>query len=269
MSIFRICTIVNEMAQYEAMRDTFIAEGFNNTNSVFQWFDNIGANRHEPYSTFAKVLAQANEPYIVFCHQDVRLDKGHGFAHLLSIVNDMNESEPNWAVLGNAGMTTGFEYILRVSDPYGKHHYEQLPQRVVSLDENFLLVRAQSRICFSSDLTGFHFYAADLCLNALRGSRSCHVVDFHLTHLSTGNQGRDFLRSKKRFAAYWGKQFRFMYFPTVCTNVLLTRYLVLRWFFRWNKVFKILRKRHQNKMDQALVRIDPALTSLPKTHYKS
>ena len=256
MITFRICTIVNDFEQYGRLQESFKAAGFTDQNTIFQYFDNSERNVYEPYSAFNTVLENADECHIIFCHQDVVLDQGHDFDYLLARIKEIDQLCPEWAVLGNAGVDTKFHLIRRITDPYGSDHFAPLPQRVISLDENLLITNPKAGVRFSSGLRGFHFYGVDICLNAIRQGRTCHVIDFHLTHLSGGNYDRRFSAAKALFEEYWGRHFSFTYVPTVTTTLLLTRYKPLRWFFARGKVFRYMYKHYAFRFEKNLAEVD-------------
>jgi hypothetical protein len=239
---FRICTIANNLDQYGEMRDSIENAGFTSENSVFELFDNSKQNLAEPYSTFNQVLSRATEPYLIFCHQDVLFNQGDGSQKLLSLIEKMNSEHPNWAVLGNAGVNLNRQFVRRITDAFGSFNEGPLPQQVISLDENFLVIKQEAHLTFSKNLSGFHLYGVDLCLNAYLKGHSCYVIDFHLNHLSGGNINDSFHILKKQFQEVWGPQFNFLYVPTVCTTIFLSKNRYLMAFFTKNKVE---RKFHQ------------------------
>lgn len=262
MILFRVCTIVNDFKQYKRFEESFSAAGFTDQNTIFQCLDNSESNVHEPYSAFNAVLEHSSEPYIIFCHQDIILDQGHDFDNLLDRVKEMDSLFPRWAVLGNAGVNTEFQAIRRITDPYGSDHFMPLPQRVVSLDENFLILHPKTGVRFSSGLRGFHFYGPDICLNAMSRGNTCHVIDFHLTHISGGNYDRRFSAAKVAFEEYWGEYFFFTYLPTVTTTVLLTRFKPLRWLFAKGRVFKYMYKHYPMQYRKKLDEVEPTLCKI-------
>jgi NaMN:DMB phosphoribosyltransferase len=56
------------------------------------------------------------------------------------------------------------------------------------------LIKKQANLAVSSDLRGFHFYGADICLIASILGYNAYVIDFHLYHESTGNMDKEFIR---------------------------------------------------------------------------
>ena len=56
----------------------------------------------------------------------------------------------------------------------------------------------------SPGLAGFHLYGADVCFNTMSIGLTCHVIDFHLSHLSPGHpESEDYRRCLARFEAEW------------------------------------------------------------------
>ena len=200
--MFHVCTIVNDPAQRDALLASLAAAGF--ADCPTDVFDNSADNAHDPYATITRVVSTTAQPHVLFCHQDVRFDRGDGHAQLAAKVADLTARFPAWAVAGNAGVDAAGEHVVRITDPHGTFAAGGLPRAVVSLDENFLIVRTAVGVACSPDLSGFHLYGTDLCLNAAIRGRTAHVIDFHLTHLSGGDPTSDaFAEAERRFTARW------------------------------------------------------------------
>lgn len=235
MKLFYICTIANNLAMYEAMKSSFIKAGFDEDRCRYSLFDNSRVNIYEPYSTFNTIHQNPVEPYIIFCHQDVLLNQGHGFGQLVKVLEELDQLDPDWAVVGNAGSNNNYDIVRRITDPNCAQQWvDRFPERVHSLDENFLLVKSSAKIACSPELKGFHFYATDLCLNAMLKGYSCYVIDFHLTHLSAGDQNQHFRNSQAMFRRRWNCEFKFCYVQTPCTIMFLSKYRMLRQIFDHN-----------------------------------
>lgn len=237
MKIFHICTIANNLEQYSEMKSSFLKAGFTEDECRYSLFDNSNGNIHEPYSTFNKIQESTTEPYIIFCHQDILLDQGHGFDQLIKIIEELNQKDSEWAVSGNAGFNNVYQYILRIKDPVSLNQWKgDFPQKVHSLDENFLVIRTDKKVFCSSNLSGFHLYASDLCLNSIIKGYSCYVIDFYLTHLSPGNFNQQYFDAQKRFQKRWNQEFSFLYIIATCHPVFLSRYRLARRIFMHSKV---------------------------------
>jgi hypothetical protein len=230
MKMFHVCTISNDLQQYEEMKSSLIAAGFNLDKCRYSLFDNSQKNQFDPYQTFNQIKFGTVEPYIIFCHQDIRMDRGNGIEHLLKLIKELDEYDNNWAIAGNAGINNQYQAVVKITDPNNTHNWNgYFPQSVHSLDENFLVIKTAADIASSTDLSGFHFYATDLCLNAIIKKHTCYVIDFHLTHLSGGNLGSVFWQAQSRFHDKWSDEFVFCYVQTItCVTMCLSRYKILR-----------------------------------------
>ncbi|MGI8501739.1 MAG: glycosyltransferase family 2 protein [Hassallia sp.] len=238
---FHICTIANKLEQYEEMKISFIEAGFDENRCRYSLFDNSRGNIYDPYETLNKLLLTTIEPYIIFCHQDVLLNQGHGFNQLVKVLEELEKLDPKWAVTGNAGFNNNYELVAKITDPSTPNWLGTFPQKVHSLDENFLVIKISAKITyFQEKLDGFHFYATDLCLNAILSGYSCYVIDFHLTHLSAGNFNQAFYEAQERFYKKWSKEFNFCYVKTTCSPMLfLSKHKILQYIGSRNKVIKL------------------------------
>lgn len=223
------------------MRASFAAAGFDDATCRFSVFDNREANTHEAYRAFNQAMEETQEPYVIFCHQDILLDRGCGCAELRDIIQDLERTDPDWAVLGNAGVTKDHQVVLRVHDPFSiDWDPDHRPVKVCSLDENFLVIKTASGLRCSENLHGFHLYATDLCLQAAQAKRTCYVVGFYLTHLSTGRLDDSFFAARAALQAQWNRRFRFRYVGTVCTTLFLSRSKAARLVFGSSRVTRWL-----------------------------
>ena len=202
---FRIATFVTDDALYAQMRDSFEAAGF--IPPLARYTVQTG----NPYETIT-ALGRARETYVILVHQDVRCDQGYGAADLLERLDALTRVDSNWAVAGNAGGSNKHELFRHLTDPNGSHRANGLPIEVVTLDENFLILRTARRPHCSKDLSGFHLYGSDVCLNAAREGSTTYVIDFLITHLSAGKT--DGLNETMRaFGSVWSR------------NVIVPRYV--------------------------------------------
>ena len=213
---FSIGTLVNDRTQYDQMRSSFKAGGFDSPSCEFYFIDNTGTEQTCAYRGLNALLNAARGRHVILCHQDVRLLTDTRDV-LVSCLAALDQTDPTWALAGNAGGVSPGKLAIRITDPHGgNQHVGRLPARVMSLDENFIVVRRDTRIGFSNDLSGFHFYGADICLNADIMGYSAYVVDFHLVHLSAGKKNLAFDEMEARFRSKWSRALAPRWMQTTC-----------------------------------------------------
>ncbi len=212
---YTIATLVTDPAQYEVMQQSFVDFGFGDCE--FLKIDNTGEKQTCAYNGLNHMLNQASGDIVILCHQDVRLfDDGR--AELDARLDELDTSDPGWAVAGNAGGVSPGQLALRITDPHGAdQNIGHFPCRVSAVDENFIVVRRDARIGFSYDLSGFHFYGADICMMAQVAGRSAYVIDFHLAHLSAGNKDPSFDKMEAAFLNKWGDALSARWIQTTCS----------------------------------------------------
>jgi len=237
LQIFQICTLVNDPAAYAEMKRSFIEAGFDEGRCTYTVFDNYSDNRYDPYDCINQVLSdevadssQNLAPYVIFAHQDLLLDQGHGIEQLRSKLAELDDHDGNWAIAGNAGVTDNMVLIRHVSDLHGASFDDNLPRPVITLDENLLIIKRSANLRCSSNIGGFHLYASDLCLYALMHYKTAYVIDFRLTHLGQGNINENFYAVQRKFQSRWNPHFLTAFIQTPCTTFALTRYGGIR---RW------------------------------------
>lgn len=219
---YSIATLVTERAQYDAMRASFRTGGFTDEDCEYLFVDNTGPLQTDAYRGLNALLNGARAPHVILCHQDVRL-LSDGRRSLDVRLAELTRHDSNWALAGNAGGVAPGKLALRISDPHGKDvRVGELPARVGALDENFIVVRRDARIGFSRDLSGFHFYGADICLHAAQMGHTAYVIDFHLEHLSPGRKSADFHAMEEAFTAKWSKALSPRWIQTTCALLHLS-----------------------------------------------
>lgn len=212
---YTIGTLVSNAALYQTMRQSFAAGGFAG-DVEYIFVDNTGSTQTDAYRGLNAILNAARAPIVILCHQDVSLLED-GREALDARLAELDGKDPAWAVAGNAGGVGPGQLAIRITDPHGANQkVGDLPERVSSLDENFLIVRRDSHVGFSHDLEGFHFYGADLCLHADVMGRSCYVIDFHLMHASAGKKDTSFAAAEIDFRIKWSKALSPRWLQTTC-----------------------------------------------------
>ena len=224
---YTLATLVNDPVQYIGMLASFRAGGFTADDCEYLFIDNSSENHACAYRGLDAMLSAAAGDVVILCHQDVRL-LNDTRQTLDARLAQLDERDADWALAGNAGAVAPGHLALRITDPHGSdqntagRRLEGWPARVMSLDENFIAVRRSARIGFSRDLSGYHLYGADICLNASMAGYTAYVIDFHLAHLSAGNKGTAFKAAEFAFRQKWSAALAPRWMQTTCTLVRLS-----------------------------------------------
>src|SRR3569833_2930079 len=219
---FSICTLVTDMAGYLEMRESYIEKGFATDICEYLYNDNIGQNTFEAYAGLNRFLREAKGKYVILCHQDILL-KDHDIADLQSRISEMDQLDPNWGAIGNAGSVNIKYRSVHIIQASGKSNIEQyLPMRVQTLDENFIVVKNSAIPALSADLEGFHFYGADICIIANVLGYNSYVIDFMLIHKSEGNDDERYYQLKRKMIQKYRRAFRSRFAGTTVTRFYLS-----------------------------------------------
>jgi hypothetical protein len=219
---FSICTLLTRPEQYQGMLRTFKARGFGGDDCEYLFLDNTKANEYDAYDGLNLFLNTSRGEYIIICHQDVELlDDGRD--RLEEVIAELDAKDPSWAVFGNSGGVSPGRLAIRITDPHGANQRtEELPVRVRSLDENFVVVRRRANLALSRDLGGFHLYGTDLCIIADILGWTCYVVDFHLHHLSPGYREASLNQSRVAMIKKYAHALRARWVMTPCELLFLS-----------------------------------------------
>lgn len=215
---FSICSIVNNLNEYKQMKESFEEKGFSE-NCEYLIADNSKNNYFDAYQAISLFLKTAKAKYIIIVHQDVRCIDDRG--ELENCLKHLNERDNKWAICGNAGAKGYHDAVVHITGPRLRETYADLPMKVNSLDENFLVINSTSNITISSDLSGYHLYGTDLSIIAHVLGHTCYVIPFMVLHLSEGNLGSldkylpDFLKK-------YGEKLNIGYVQTTCTQFYLS-----------------------------------------------
>ena len=219
---YTIGTLVTNPVQYAEMKASLISKGFAEEDCEYIFIDNTGERQTDAYAGLNQLLLQARGERIILCHQDVLLLED-GRQQLEDRLAELTELDPSWAVAGNAGCPSLRRFAVRIRERSGRNWCTgELPARVMSVDENFIVVTRESRVSFSRDLTGFHLYGADLCLIAEILGYHSYVINFHLHHLGEGKTGEPFRQSRQAFRKKWEYALRDRFMQTTCTYLLVS-----------------------------------------------
>ena len=243
--LFSICTLVTNLDEYQEMITSFEAAGFNEDNSEFIYIDNSEHNKYDAYDGLNKSLNVSQGQYVILCHQDV-LIKYDGINELKKRIEEMNQHDENWAVLGNAGHQDFYHRSVRITDPWGDNRrIGKFPFSVCGVDENFMVIKSSANLAFSRDIGGFHLYGTDICQIAKQLGYTSYVIDFHLYHKSGGNVNYSFYDNKQRFINKYRRLVKpiiirspatpIYIYPHMWVNRLLNRKFFYRLKRSWDK----------------------------------
>jgi hypothetical protein len=215
---FSICTLVTKWDEYRIMADSFIQAGFEPSSCEYLYIDNSNGNQADAFGGCNLFLNNAQGEFIILCHQDIVLQKDRR-EDLERCIRQLDVLDASWALLGNAGGVKLGETAFRITDEWGSHNSGNLPVRVQTLDENFILARRSANLTLSSDLSGFHLYGTELCQVAQALGRTAWVVDFNLYHKSIGKLDEGFFALRDRLQ----EKYRVLYaghdLQTTCATI--------------------------------------------------
>lgn len=211
--LFSVCSLVRDQDKYDKLLASFAEHGFTPDNSEFLAADNRDGNQFDGYNWHKHILPECSGKYVIFCHEDVML-VDDGIDELLGCIDDLDARDPKWLVAGVAGSPwrplnhTKTAQALHITDIFGEdRRLGEVPARVETLDECFLLMRRLRPVLNSYDLEGFHYYGPDLCLQAeLLGGRS-YAIDFHIYHYGRAIGDESFRQSCRAFCTKYRKYF--------------------------------------------------------------
>lgn len=223
---FSICTLVTRKQEYEEMLQSFIDKGFSKDSCEYLYINNSETCTFDAYKGLNEFLQQAQGKYIIICHQDVIIHD-HDRTHLKERIKEIENTDPNWAILANAG-GINFKWIAtNLTQGSGNVIKEkQLPLRTKTVDENFILVKNSANLALSNNLSGFHMYGADLCLIADILGFNSYIIEFNIIHKSDGNVDKEFYKNRKEFIEKYNKALRSRFLTTTITRF----YLSGNWF---------------------------------------
>ncbi|MCA3404430.1 MAG: acyl esterase [Roseomonas sp.] len=240
---FSICTLVTRHADYIAMVESFLSRGFTPECAEFLYLDNTNRNNWDAFQGIRRFLSLARGTYVIICHQDIRL-LTDDVATLQERLAALDTQDPDWALAGNAGATEGGSLVARISDPHGDDQRRgSFPTRVLSLDENFLIIRRDALVSVSAGLRGFHLYGTDMCLQARCAGRSAWVIDFHLRHLSAGRVDGSFHQAQQALEKHYDTALKLPgKIRTTCTKLSLGGSGWRRWLARRRMARRMMRE---------------------------
>lgn len=195
---FSFCSLVNNLEQYRSMIGAFVRSGFSPENSEFLFVDNTKGNVGDGYTGLNSLTRATRGQYIIYCHQDVfPIDD---YDVLIRRLRELDDLDPAWAIAGNAGFSSDNIPACRITDKFGAdQRFGSFPMKVITLDENFFILKSDVRVSFSNDLQGFHLYATDLVSNARLAGWNAYVIDYHLRHDGNASMGEPFEQSCAAF----------------------------------------------------------------------
>ena len=132
---------------------------------------------------FNDAIDRAEHDYLVFCHEDVYFPE-NWLEDLQRAVNTLDRTDPRWGVLGCAGRTRDNVHRGYVfSNGLGVlGNAFEAPLPVQTLDELVLVLRKSSGLRFDERLPHFHFYGADICLQAVDRGLTPYAINAFCIH---------------------------------------------------------------------------------------
>lgn len=157
------------------------------------------------FNLYCDSLDPKGNEWIVFCHQDFILRE-----NLEPILNGLDVNSVYGVIGARVGFTILFGRILQIDDTTSGVFLPE-PEPVQTLDEMCLIVHSslfRKGLRFDPQFK-FHFYGADLCLQAYTQGFGVYALQVDCQHKSRALAGEttseEFKNTKKLFADKWAK----------------------------------------------------------------
>lgn len=180
---FTIGTLVRDRSLYDSMLKRFSEAGFTGAVADYIHINNTEKNCYDGYEGVRRLIHAAKGEFVILCHEDVMpIDTR---SQLEACLAELDLHDPDWAVCGNAGGAFLGQLAIRISDPKGDDRQlgAPFPRKVFNLDENFIVLKRSALLAPSNNLSGFHFYGTDLCLQGYARGWSSYVIDYHVRRI--------------------------------------------------------------------------------------
>lgn len=244
---YSICTLVSKPDEYREMLNSFQTAGFEKSFTEYLYIDNTRSNKYDGFSGLNKFLLEAQGKYIILCHQDILLCYDN-LEVLEQRIKEIEELDPDWAIISNAGAVDIKNIVLKVTEPDGKIYTSgNFPSRVKSVDESFILVRREANLALSRDLSGFHLYGTDICIIAKILGFNSYVVNFNILHKSKGNVDQNFHDIKNDLIRKYISAFSGRYIQTTNTKFFISDSRYKNLFFNSRFMMFWARQYYKNK----------------------
>ncbi len=230
---FSICSIITNKEEYALMQHSFEACGFTE-DCEYIIADNTSENNFDAYNAINRFIRESRGKYLIIVHQDVRCIDTR--AQLVQCLEELSIIDNRWAICGNAGAIGYHQFIYHITNAGKIIRHSNLPAKVSSLDENFLIIKKDASIIASSDLSGFHLYGTDLCMIADYLGYTCYVIPFMVRHLSLGNLP-ELNKNAKLFIEQYGRKIRSRYMETTCTKFYLSNSVLKNKIYNTSYIF--------------------------------
>lgn len=172
----------------------------------------ICGNAKSAAAAFNYGMKKAKHDLCVCCHQDVFFPPG--WADKLNL-------PMKFGVVGLYGMDMQGNDVGHIYDPHGYRSRGVMPCEVMSVDELCIIIDRRTGLQFDEELGGWHFYGADICLQAIKKGLKNYVIDNLAIHASGGAVNNDFHDMRMKFEKKWEGKSPIETFHTTCCKVFL------------------------------------------------
>lgn len=212
---FSVCSLCRDSQSKSNLFDRAVS--FFPVNTEILLFDHL-EKQISCYEAIRLFISQSRGDFILFIHDDVFFD-GLSCSDLFTELSRICKLDPKAVLFGVAGISfSDHSSIGHFRDAGGEHEWGFHEDGLASsLDECFLVLRKDKGLTVSNELSGYHFYGTDLCINAREKGLASYVIDFPIIHKSTGSLDKKFFEARIQFEKHLQKKNIRRFVRTTCT----------------------------------------------------
>jgi Glycosyltransferase like family len=241
MPIDRAITFVSVVNSREIFDNNFLASPCFQKSHGYQIL--VQENFTSAANAYNDAINRSANDLIVFAHQDMVFPETW-IPQLERALTLLDATDPNWGVLGCYGITVkgeerGFIYsngIGVLGTPFEE------PAPVQTLDEIVLIVKKSSGLRFDGRLNHFHFYGADICMEAMKRGMKSYAIPGFCIHNTQFNLvlPKDFYNSYRVMKSKWKESL-----PIQTTCIRLSKFDGPLYLRRLKEMYLRYIRRHQ------------------------